>query len=86
MSEVRREKMSAVKERARSLIDSPSNENVELLIKIAERLAGWKATEELLQDQEMMASIKRGLEELARGETVPLEELRKGVYCHETAS
>jgi len=31
--------MSAVKERARSLIDSLSNENVKLLIKMAERLA-----------------------------------------------
>jgi len=78
--------MSAVKERARSLIDSLSNEDVELLVRIAERLAEWEATQDLLEDAETMASIKRGLEELARGETVPLEELRKSVYCHETAS
>ncbi len=71
--------MSAVKDRARSLIDSLADEDVELLVKLAERLAEWEATQELLEDKEMMASIARGLKELERGETVPLGELRKGV-------
>ncbi|HID33732.1 MAG TPA: hypothetical protein EYP25_04025 [Anaerolineae bacterium] len=71
--------MSAVKERARNLIDSLSDEDVELLIKIAERLAEWEATQELLEDEGIMASIKQGLEELVRGDTIPLEELRKRV-------
>lgn len=71
--------MSAVKDRARNLIDSLADEDVELLVKLAERLAAWEATQDLLEDKEMMASIERGLKELERGETVPLGELRRGV-------
>ncbi|MCK4394637.1 hypothetical protein KAX17_17175 [Candidatus Bipolaricaulota bacterium] len=71
--------MSAVQERARILIDSLSDEDVEVLIKMAERLAEWGATQELLEDEEMVASIKRGLKDLERGDTLSLEELRKSV-------
>jgi len=62
--------MSAIKEKAKELIGSLPEEDVELLIKLAERLAAREATRELLEDEEMMASIKRGLEDLARGDTV----------------
>jgi len=71
--------MSTIKDRARSLIDSLADEDVELLVKLAERLAEWEATQDLLEDREMMASIERGLKELEPGETVPLGELRKSV-------
>lgn len=71
--------MSTVKDRAKSLIDLLADEDVELLVKLAERLAEWEATRELLEDKEMMASIERGLKKLEQGETIPLEELRKGV-------
>ena len=71
--------MSAVKERARSLIDSLSNEDVDLLVKIAERLTEWQATQELLENEGMMASIRQGLDELRRGDVVTLEELRKSL-------
>jgi len=71
--------MGAVKEKARELIESLSDEDVEVLIKMAERLAEWEATQELLEDEEMVASIRRGLEELERGDTLSLEELRKSV-------
>jgi len=71
--------MSSVKNRARELIDSLFDEDVEVLLKIAERLAQWEATQELLGDKEMMASIKQGLKELEQGETISLEELKKSV-------
>ncbi len=63
--------MSAIKEKANELISSLPEEDIELLIKLAERLAAGEATRELLEDEEMMASIRRGLEDLARGDTVP---------------
>ncbi|MCD5417345.1 hypothetical protein LR021_03140 [Candidatus Bipolaricaulota bacterium] len=69
--------MSVVKTRARELISSLSDEDVAVLIKIAERLAEWEATQELLEDEGMVASIRRGLEELEQGDTVSLEQLRK---------
>lgn len=71
--------MSIIKERANELIESLSDEDVEVLIKMAERLAEWEATQELLEDEEMVASIKRGLKDLERGDTLSLEELRKSV-------
>jgi len=71
--------MSAIQERARILIDSLSDEDVEVLVRMAERLAEWEATQELLGDKEMVASIKRGLKDLERGDTLSLEELRKSV-------
>jgi len=71
--------MSAIKDKTRELIESLSDEDVEILHKVAERLSELEATRELLIDREMMASIQQGLKEIAQGETVPLEELRKGV-------
>lgn len=71
--------MSVVKERARKLISSLSEEDVELLVRLAERLAEWEATQELLEDKEMVASIRRGLKDLEQGDTLSLEELRKSV-------
>jgi len=59
--------MSAVKDRAKSLIDLLSDEDVELLVKLAARLAEGEATRELLDDKEMMGSIERGLKELGGG-------------------
>ena len=69
--------MSVVKTRARELISSLSDEDVAVLIKIAERLAEWEATQELLEDEGMASSIRQGLEELEQGDTVSLEQLRK---------
>ena len=71
--------MESVKDRTKQIIDSLPNEDVEALLKIAERLAEWDATREILVDKEIMASIKRGLEELERGDTISLEELKKNV-------
>ena len=71
--------MNIVKGRTKALIDFLPDEDVEVLLKVAERLAEWEATRELLEDKEIMVSIKRGLEELGRGDTISLEELRKSV-------
>ena len=71
--------MNTVKGRTKKLIDFLPDEDVEVLLKVAERLAEWEATRELLEDKEIMVSIKRGLEELGRGDTISLEELRKSV-------
>ncbi|MCK4255901.1 hypothetical protein KAX35_03350 [candidate division WOR-3 bacterium] len=71
--------MNTVKGRTKELIDFLPDEDVEVLLKVAERLAEWEATRELLEDKEIMVSIKRGLEELGRGDTISLEELRKSV-------
>lgn len=71
--------MDTVKGRTKELIDLLPDEDVEVVLKVAERLAEWEATRELLEDKEIMVSIKRGLEELGRGDTISLEELRKSV-------
>jgi len=71
--------MDTVKDRTKELIDLLPSEDVEVLLKVAERLAEWEATSELLEDKEVMASIQRGLEELERGEVVSLKKLRKSV-------
>ncbi len=71
--------METVKDRTKKIIDSLPNEDVEALLKVAERLAEREATGEILEDKEIMASIKRGLEELERGDIISLEELRKNV-------
>ncbi|MEA3431530.1 MAG: hypothetical protein U9R01_02455 [candidate division WOR-3 bacterium] len=71
--------MNTVKDRTKELIDLLPSEDVEVLLKVAERLAEWEATRELLEDKEIMVSIKRGLKELERGDTISLEELRKNV-------
>jgi len=71
--------MDTVKDRTKELIDLLPSEDVEVLLKIAERLAECEATSELLEDKEVMASIQRGLEELERGEVVSLKKLRKSV-------
>jgi len=71
--------MQTIKERTKKIIDSLPNEDVEVLLKVAERLAEWEATSDTLEDKQLMASIKRGLKELERGDTISLEELRKSV-------
>jgi len=71
--------MDTVKDRTKELIDLLPSEDVEVLLKVAERLAEWEATSELLEDKEVMASIQRGLEELERGEVVSLKKLKKSV-------
>jgi PHD/YefM family antitoxin component YafN of YafNO toxin-antitoxin module len=71
--------MDTVKDRTKELIDLLPSEDVEVLLKVAERLAEWEATSELLEDKEVMASIQRGLEELERGDVVSLKKLRKSV-------
>jgi hypothetical protein len=71
--------MGTVQERARILIESLSDEDAEILVRLAERLAEWEATQELLKDKEMVASINRGLKDLERGDSLSLEELRKSV-------
>lgn len=71
--------METLKDRTKRIIDTLPNEDVEALLKVAERLAEWDATREILEDKEIMVSIKRGLEELERGDVVSLEELRKNV-------
>lgn len=71
--------MGTVQERARILIESLSDEDAEILVRLAERLAEWEATQELLEDKEMVASIKRGLKDLEQDDSLSLKELRKSV-------
>lgn len=68
-----------VKERAKALIDDLAEEDVEVLIEVAERLAEWEATQELLEDPEMVEAIKQGIEQIRQGKTISLEELRQRV-------
>jgi len=71
--------MESVKDRTKKIIESLPNEDVEALLKVAERLAAWEATHEVLEDKEMMTSIKRGLKDFEQGNIVSLEDLRKSV-------
>lgn len=71
--------MSVPRERAHRLIDLISekkmNEVISYLeyIKIKEEL---EATEEILNDEELTESIKRGLNQLRMGEIISLDELK----------
>lgn len=71
--------MASVKQKIRKVIDSLPEDDVEVLLKVAERLAEWQATQEIVRDKELMASIKRGLNDLRKGDIVSLGKLRKNV-------
>ena len=71
--------MESVKERTKKIIELLPNEDVKALLKVAERLAEWEATREVLEDKEMMTSIERGLKDLEQGNTISLEKLKKSV-------
>ena len=71
--------MESVKERTKKIIELLPNEDVKALLKVAEKLAEWEATREVLEDKEMMTSIERGLKDLEQGNTISLEKLKKSV-------
>ena len=71
--------MNILKEKIVSLLDTISEEDMQVLSTVAERLSEWEATQEILEDKKMMVSIRKGLKELEEGQTISLQKLQKNV-------
>ena len=71
--------MCVLRERAHRIIDSISDKRIEQIldyleyIRIKEEL---EATEEIVNDQKLMASIQKGIQELKAGEIFSLDEMK----------
>lgn len=71
--------MCVPRERAHRIIDSISDKRIEQIldyleyIRIKEEL---EATEEIVNDQKLMASIQKGMQELKAGEIFSLDEIK----------
>ena len=71
--------MCVLRERAHRIIDSISDKRIEQIldyleyIRIKEEL---EATEEIVNDHKLMASIQKGIQELKAGEIFSLDEMK----------
>ncbi len=71
-----------VKVRAKKLVDHLSEDKAKVAVSFLEFLEEkecWEATKEILEDKELMASIKRGRADIAKGRVQPWREVKKNV-------
>ena len=71
-----------VKVRAKKLVDHLSEDKAKVAVSFLEFLEEkecWEATKEILEDKEVMASIKRGRADIAKGRVKPWREVKKNV-------
>lgn len=71
-----------VKVRAKRLVDHLSEDKAKVAVSFLEFLEEkecWEATKEILEDEELMASIKRGKTDIAKGRVKPWREVKKNV-------
>jgi hypothetical protein len=72
----------SLKTKARKLFDHLSEDKAKVAVSFLEFLEEkecWEATKEILRDRELMASIQRGKEDIAKGSARPWREVKKGV-------
>lgn len=67
--------MSKVKDQVKTLIDELSDSDIEILIQVAQRLAEWEATQEILDNPELMEGIEEGLKDIEAGRTINWREV-----------
>jgi hypothetical protein len=72
----------SLKTKARKLLDHLSEDKAKVAVSFLEFLEEkecWEATKEILKDRELMASIQRGKEDIAKGRVRPWREVKKNV-------
>jgi hypothetical protein len=71
-----------VKGRAKKLLDHLSEDKAKVAVSFLEFLEDkecWEATKEILGDKELMASIRRGKTDIAKGKVRLWREVKKNV-------
>ena len=68
---------SAVKQRAKALIDELPEEVVENFIDFVQQLKAWEATREILEDEEFSKQIKKGLKDLEEERVIEWRKIKK---------
>jgi hypothetical protein len=71
-----------VKGRAKKLLDHLSEDKAKVAVSFLEFLEDkecWEATKEILGDKELMASIRRGKADIAKGKVRLWREVKKNV-------
>ncbi len=72
----------SIKTRAKGLLDHLSEDKARVAISFLEFLEEkdcWEATKEILRDKELVASIRRGKTDIAKGRVRPWREIKKNV-------
>jgi len=59
--------VSQVKDQTKALIDDLADSDVEILMQIAQRMAEWEATQEILNSPELMEDIEASLKDINTG-------------------
>lgn len=75
-------KAENVKARGKELLDHLSEDKARVAVSFLEFLEDkecWKATKEILEDKELMASLRRGKADIAQGRVKRWREIRKNV-------
>jgi hypothetical protein len=71
-------RMENVKSKAKKIVDHLSEDKATVAVSFLEFLEDrecWEASREILEDKELMASIKRGKEDIAKGRMRPWREI-----------
>jgi hypothetical protein len=71
-----------VKTRAKRILDHLSEDRAKAAVSFLEFLEEkecWEATKEILRDNELMSSIRRGKADVAAGRVKPWKDVRKNV-------
>ena len=66
-----------MKEQVKDMIDQLSEEDLEVILPVARRLTELKATEKVLEDEEMTKRIAEGLKDIEAGRTKNWREVSK---------
>ena len=75
-------RMENVKSKAKKIVDHLSEDKAKVAVSFLEFLEDrecWEASREILEDKELMASIKRGKEDIAKGRMKPWQEVKRSV-------
>ena len=75
-------RVQSIKTRARKLLDHLSKDKTKVAVSFLEFLEEkecWEATKEILSNKELMASIRRGKADIAKGRVRPWREVTKNV-------
>ena len=75
-------KAESLKTKAKKLIDHLSEDQAKVAVSFLEFLEEkecWEATKEILKDRELMSSIQRGKEDIAKGKVRPWREVKENV-------
>jgi len=72
----------SLKTKAKKLLDHLSEDKAKVAVSFLEFLGekeSWEATQEILKDRALMASIQRGKEDIAKGKVRPWRGVKRNV-------